>query len=59
MVKGKVILGFAMVAYTAEHGNSGVMTFIVNQQGIIYEKDLGVNTTRTAEKMKIFDTDKT
>ena len=59
VVKGKMILGFALVAYPAEYGNSGVMTFIVNQEGIVYEKDLGVNTTRTAEKMKIFNPDKT
>jgi len=59
VVKGKMLLGFALVAYPAEYGNSGVMTFIVNQEGIIHEKDLGVNTTRTAEKMKIFNPDKT
>jgi hypothetical protein len=59
VVKGKMILGFALVAYPAEYGNSGVMTFIVNQEGVIYEKDLGVNTARTTENMKIFDPDKT
>jgi hypothetical protein len=59
VVKGKMILGFALVAYPAEYGNSGVMTFIVNQEGSIYEKDLGKDTTRMAEEMKIFDPDKT
>jgi hypothetical protein len=59
VVKGKMLLGFALVASPAEYGNSGVMTFIVNQEGIIYEKDLGVNTTRMAEEMKIFNPDKT
>jgi len=59
VVKGKMILGFALVASPAEYGNSGVMTFIVNQEGIIYEKDLGVNTTRTVEKMQIFNPDNT
>jgi hypothetical protein len=59
VVKGKMIFGFALVASPAEYGNSGVMTFIVNQEGIIYEKDLGVNTTRTVEKMKIFNPDNT
>ena len=59
VVKGKMILGFALVAYPAEYGNSGIMTFIVNQEGIGYEKDLGKDTTRIAEKMKIFDPDKT
>ena len=39
--------------------NSGVMTFIVNQEGIIYQKDIGKETKRRAEAMKIFDPDKT
>jgi hypothetical protein len=59
VVKGKMLLGFALVAYPAEYGNSGVMTFIVNQEGIIYEKNLGKDTKRIAEAMKIFDPDKT
>jgi hypothetical protein len=59
VVKGKMLLGFALVTYPAEYGNSGVMTFIVNQEGIIYEKDLGKDTTRMAEEMKIFNPDKT
>ncbi|MEW6002797.1 MAG: DUF2950 domain-containing protein [Nitrospirota bacterium] len=59
VVKGKMILGFALVAYPAEYGNSGIMTFIVNQDGIIYQKNLGKNTKRIAEAVKIFDPDKT
>ena len=59
VVKGKMILGFALVAYPAQHGNSGVMSFIVNQDGTIYEKNLGKNTKRLAEGLKIFDPDKT
>jgi hypothetical protein len=59
VVKGKMLLGFALVAYPAEYGNSGVMSFIVNQEGIIYEKDFGKDTKRMAEEMKIFDPDKT
>ena len=59
VVKGKMILGFALVAFPAEYGNSGVMTFVVNQEGIIYQKNLGKNTKRIAEAMKIFDPDKT
>jgi hypothetical protein len=59
LVKGKMILGFAIVAYPAEYGNSGVMTFMVNQEGTIYEKNLGKNTRRIAETIKIFDPDKT
>ena len=59
VVKGKMILGFALVAYPAEYRNSGVMTFIVNQEGIIYQKDNGKETKRRAEAMKIFDPEKT
>ncbi|MEW6107835.1 MAG: DUF2950 domain-containing protein [Nitrospirota bacterium] len=59
VVKGKMILGFALAAYPAEYGNSGVMTFIVNQKGIIYEKDLGRYSRRIAETMNVFNPDKT
>ena len=59
VIKGKMILGFGFVAYPAQYGNSGVMTFLVNQEGIIYEKDLGSETARTAEAMKVFNPDKT
>ncbi|MDQ7787860.1 MAG: DUF2950 domain-containing protein [Thermodesulfovibrionales bacterium] len=59
VVKGKMILGFAIIAYPAEYGNSGVMTLMVNQQGIIYQKNLGKNTKRSAEAMKIFNPDRT
>jgi hypothetical protein len=59
VVRDKMILGFAVVAYPAEYGNSGVMTFIVNQEGIIYQKNLGDDTKRIAEAMNIFDPDET
>ncbi len=59
VVKGKMILGFALVAYPAQYGNSGVMSFMINQEGIIYEKNLGKNTGRVANAMKKFDPDKT
>ncbi len=59
LVKDKMILGFAIIAYPAEYGNSGVMTFMVNQQGIIYQKDLGKNTKKKAEAIKIFNPDRT
>lgn len=59
VVKGKMILGFALVAYPAQYGNSGVMTFMVNQEGVIYEKNLGKNTEGIAKAMKKFDPDKT
>ena len=39
-----MVLGFAMVAYPAQYGSSGIMTFIVNQNGIVHQKDLGRNT---------------
>ena len=59
IVNGKMIGGFALVAYPARYGNSGVMTFIVNQDGFVYEKDLGKNTARVAESIKTFDPDST
>jgi hypothetical protein len=58
LVKGKMLLGFAMVAYPANYGVSGIMTFLVNQEGVVYQKDLGRNTARKAVAMKEFDPDK-
>ena len=54
-----MIGGFAVVAYPAEYGNSGVMTFIVNHDGIVYEKNLGNETAKLAQGMTKFDPDKT
>jgi len=59
VVKGKMILGYALVAYPAQYGNSGIMTFIVNQEGVIYEKNFGKNTVNIAKAMKKFNPDKT
>jgi hypothetical protein len=59
VVKGRMILGFSLIAYPAQYGNSGIMTFMVNQEGIIYEKNLGKNTEKMAKAMKIFDPGKT
>ncbi len=59
LVKGKMIGGFAVVAYPAEYGNSGVMTFIVNHDGKVFQKNLGPNTAATAKSMKEYDPDKT
>ncbi len=59
VVDGKMIGGFALVAYPDEYGNSGVMTFIVNQDGVVYEKDLGKETEKIARAMKKFDPDET
>lgn len=56
---GKMVLGFALVAYPAKYGASGIMTFIVNQEGVIYEKDLGEDTARAAAAMTTFDPDDT
>lgn len=55
VVDGKMTGGFAFVAYPAEYGNSGVMTFIMNQSGLLLQKDLGANTTETATAMTQFD----
>jgi Protein of unknown function (DUF2950) len=52
---GKMVGGFAFVAYPAEYGNSGVTTFIMNQDGVLLQKDLGATTTETATAMNEFD----
>jgi len=59
IVKGKMTGGFAVVAFPAKYGNSGIMTFIVNQDGVVYQKDLGKNTSKAAMAIKSFDPDKT
>jgi hypothetical protein len=59
IVNGKMIGGFALVAYPAEYRNSGVMTFIVNHTGDIFQKDLGLNTARVAERMTSYNPDAT
>ena len=59
LVGGKMTGGFAFVAYPAEYRSSGVMTFIVNNSGVIFEKDLGPDTTKFAEAMTSYDSDST
>ncbi len=59
VVKGNMILGFGLVAYPATYGSSGIMTFIVNQEGVVYQKDLGKGTAKAAGKMKRYDPDPT
>jgi hypothetical protein len=59
VVNGQLSRGFAFVAYPAQYRNSGVMTFIVNQDGIVYEKDLGADTDKVASAMTEFNPDKT
>jgi len=55
LVDGKMVGGFAFVAYPAEYGNSGVMTFIINQDGVLLQRDLGKTTTEIASAMTVFD----
>jgi len=59
VVKGKMIGGFALIAYPAEYGNSGVMTFLVNHAGTVYQKDLGNRTEAIARRVTRFDPDQT
>jgi hypothetical protein len=57
-IKGLMIGGFALVAWPAEYGVSGIMTFIVSQDGVVYEKDLGPSTGAMAKAMTRFNPDK-
>jgi hypothetical protein len=59
VINGNMIGGFALVAYPATWGNSGVMTFVVNQEGRVYEKNLGPQTTQTASTMTEYNPDTT
>jgi Protein of unknown function (DUF2950) len=54
---GRMILGFALVAWPPDYGNTGVYTFIVNQLGVVYQKDLGADTAKTAAAMEQFNPD--
>jgi hypothetical protein len=56
---GEMIGGFALIAYPAEYGSSGIMTFLVNQDGVVYQKNLGPDTTKLAQAIKSFDPDDT
>jgi hypothetical protein len=55
MVNGHLIGGFGVVAYPAQYGNSGIMTFITNHDGVVYQRDLGPDTQKIAEHMNAFD----
>ena len=59
VVDGKMTKGFAFIAYPAEYRSSGVMTFIVDKSGIVYEKDLGPDTVKLAQAMSAYDPDST
>lgn len=54
-IQGRMIGGFAAVAYPAEYGDSGIMTFIVSHRGVVYQRDLGEDTARLAREMTSFD----
>jgi hypothetical protein len=58
VVNGKMIGGFALVAWPAEYGVSGIRTFIINHDGVVYEKDLGTGTAVEARQMTRFNPDK-
>ncbi|HOB98695.1 MAG TPA: DUF2950 domain-containing protein [Verrucomicrobiota bacterium] len=58
-INGNMIGGFALVAWPAEYGESGIMTFIVNQQGRVYQKDLGPATAKLSAAMTTYDPDHT
>ena len=59
VVNGNMLGGFALVAFPAEYGNSGVMTFTVNHDGKVFQKNLGKDTAATAASMKEYNPDKT
>jgi Protein of unknown function (DUF2950) len=59
VVRGHMIGGFALVAFPARYGVSGIMTFIVSHDGVVYQKDLGPKTTQIAEAMKTYNPDPT
>jgi hypothetical protein len=59
LINGRMIAGFALVAWPAQWGNTGVMTFIVNQQGKVYQKNLGPKTAKIAAAMTTYDPDDT
>jgi Protein of unknown function (DUF2950) len=59
VTNGKMTAGFGLVAYPAQYGVSGIMTFMVNQEGIVYEKSLGPKTEEIAKAMAKYDPDKT
>jgi hypothetical protein len=55
MINGHMIAGFAMVAFPADYGKTGIKAFIVNHYGVVYEKDLGPNTAKIAAAMTEYD----
>ena len=56
---GRMTGGFALLAYPAEYGDSGIMTFMVNREGIVFQKNLGEKTADLAKAMTAYDPDDT
>lgn len=56
-MREKLLGGFALVAYPANYQSTGVMTFIVNHEGQVYQKDLGEKTEEAAQAITLFDPD--
>jgi hypothetical protein len=59
VINGNMIAGFALVAFPAEYGQSGIMTFLVSHHGKVLQKDLGPKTHELAGQMKVFNPDGT
>ncbi len=59
VINGNMIAGYALIAYPDKWGNSGVMTFVINQQGRVYQKDLGPDTAKLAAAIVAYDPDQT
>lgn len=57
VVDGDMIGGFALIAYPVKYGNSGIKSFMINHEGVLYEKDLGENTVKTASAISAFNPD--
>ena len=59
MVNGKLTKGFALIAYPADYGASGIMTFMVSQDGLVWQKDLGEETATATATIEKFNPDST
>jgi hypothetical protein len=59
IVNGEMSGGFGLIAYPAEYGRGGIMTFMVNQDGVVYQKDLGEDTLKAAAALEAYDPDRT
>jgi DUF2950 family protein len=57
-VNGRLVSGFGLIAWPVEYGTSGVMTFIVNQDGVVWQRDLGVDTARFAQAIRDVNPDR-